>query len=108
MRCRRTAQGHYETPSEPTIRRLLQRVDIEQWESQLGEWLQAHGTQGEPVALDGKSLRGSQDKGRARQLVAAFGHTSHVVLNPVEVADKASEQGAVKPLLDPGRWRAGW
>ena len=52
-------------------------------------------------ALDGKSLRGSQEEGHARQLVAAFGHTSHVVLNQVEVADKASEQRAVKPLLDP-------
>ena len=55
----------------------------------------------EPIALDGKTLRGSQDGGHARQLVAAFGHTSHVVLNQVEVADKASEQKAVKPLLDP-------
>ena len=75
VRCRRTAQGHYETPSEPTIRRLLQRVDIEQLESQLGDWLQAQGAPDEPVALDGKSLRGSQDQGRARQLVAAFAHT---------------------------------
>ena len=46
----------------------------------------------EPIALDGKTLRGSQGGGHARQLVAAFGHTSHVVFNQVEVADKASEQ----------------
>lgn len=55
----------------------------------------------EPVALDGKTLRGTRSEGRARQLVAAFGHHSNVVVNQVEVPDKASEMGAVKPLLDP-------
>ena len=34
-------------------------------------------------------------------MVSAFGHHSHVVLNQVEVADKASKMKAVKPLLDP-------
>ena len=103
LRCRRTVDGHYEPPSEPTIRRLLQAVDIAQLERQLGDWLQTQGAEDEPVALDGKTLRGSQDGdgGSARQLVAAFGHVSHVVLNQVAVADKASEIKVVKPLLDP-------
>ena len=101
LRCRRTADGHYEPPSEPTIRRLLQAVDIEQLERQLGDWLHTQGIADEPVALDGKALRGSQKGGRPRQLVAALGHASGVVLNQVEVASKASEQQAVKPLLDP-------
>ncbi len=101
LRCRRAPDGSYEPPSEPTIRRLLQAVDIAELERQLGDWLQTQTAVDEPVALDGKSLRGSQDKGCARQLVAAFGHASHVVLNQVEVADKASELKAVKPLLDP-------
>lgn len=101
LRCRRTADGRYEPPSEPTIRRILATVNIEQLERQLGGWLQAHTTDDEPVALDGKTLRGSRDNGHARQLVAAFGHHSNVVLNQVEVADKASELKAVQPLLDP-------
>ena len=101
LRCRRSADGRYEPPSEPTIRRLLQAVDIEQLERQLGDWLHAQGVADEPVALDGKALRGSQEEGRPRQLVAALGHASGVVLNQVEVASKASEQQAVKPLLDP-------
>lgn len=63
--------------------------------------MQTHSAIDEPVALDGKTLRGSHDQGHARQLVAAFGHHSYVVLNQVEVADKASELKAVKPLLDP-------
>ena len=103
LRCRRTADGHHEPPSEPTLRRLLQSVDIEALERQLGDWLQTQTTIDEPVALDGKSLRGSQEgnRGRARQLVAAFGHVSGTVLNQGEIADKASELKAVKPLLDP-------
>lgn len=101
LRCRRAADGRYEPPSEPTIRRLLAAVNIEQLERQLGAWLQTHSALNEPVALDGKTLRGSRDRGHARPLVAAFGHHSNVVMNQVEVADKASEMNAVKPLLDP-------
>ena len=101
LRCRRAADGHYEPPSEPTIRRLLQTIDIAALERGLGDWLHARGAEDEPIALDGKALRGSQDGGRPRQLVAALGHASGVVLNQVEVASKASEQQAVKPLLDP-------
>ena len=63
LRCRRTADGHYEPPSEPTIRRLLQTVDIAALERGLGDWLHAQGVADEPVALDGKILRGSQEGG---------------------------------------------
>lgn len=100
LRCRRAADGSYDRPSEPTIRRLLAAVNIEQLERQLGDWLQTQAVSDEPVALDGKTLRGSHHQGRARQLVAAFGHHSNVVMNQVEVADKASEIKAVKPLLE--------
>ena len=81
LRCRRTADGRYEPPSEPTIRRLLQTLDIAALEENLGDWLHARGAGDEPVALDGKTLRGSQEEGRPRQLVAALGHTSGMVLN---------------------------
>ena len=101
LRCRRGTDGTYEQPSEPTIRRMLAAVNIEQLERQLGDWLHAHAGVDEPIALDGKTLRGSRDAGRARQLVAALGHHSSVVVNQVEVADKTSEIHAVQPLLDP-------
>jgi len=101
LRCRRAADGSYERPSEPTIRRMLKAVDVEDLELKLGDWLQTQGDAHEPVALDGKTLRGSRQQGaQAKQLVAAFGHHSHVVMNQVEVPDKASEMKAVKPLLD--------
>lgn len=109
LRCRRSADGRHEPPSEATLRRLLQTLDIAALEQQLGDWLCARAVTvatddtrtNEPVALDGKTLRGSRKKGRARHLVAVIGHHSGVVMNQVEVAEKASESGAVTSLLDP-------
>ncbi|MDX2300157.1 MAG: ISAs1 family transposase [Xanthomonadaceae bacterium] len=101
LRCRRGDDGCYEPPSEATLRRMLKAIDIEQLERQLGDWLQTHWATDEPLALDGKSLRGAQERGRTRHLVAAFGHHSHGVVHQVEVAEKSGEISAVKPLLDP-------
>ena len=101
LRCRRDTEGCYERPSEPTLRRMLAAVNIEQLERQLGDWLHTHTSADEAIALDGKTLRGSRDGGRARQLVAALSHHSNVVINQVEVPDKGSEIHAARPLLDP-------
>lgn len=101
LRCRRDEHGHYERPSEPTIRRLLAHLDIEQLERQLGDWLRSRSDPAEPVALDGKTLRGSRNKGRARELVAVLGHHSGVVLNQVEVPEHGSEMNEWRPLLEP-------
>ena len=102
LRWRRDDDGNYERPCESTIRRMLASVDIEQLELKLGDWLQKQGSAAEPVALDGKVLRASRRQGgQAKQMVAAIGHHSHVVMNQVEIPDKASEMKAVKPLLDP-------
>ena len=64
---------------------MLNTVDIEELELQLGDWLQTQGKADEPVALDGKTLRGSRPTGGPANLVAAFGHHSSVVMNQVEV-----------------------
>lgn len=101
LRCRRLADGRYARPSEATLRRMLRAVSIEQLERQLGDWLHPQGTADEPVALDGKTLRGSRDHGRARHLVAAFGHHRHVIVNQGEGAEHENELHAVHPLLAP-------
>jgi hypothetical protein len=102
LRCRRSALGEYECPSEPTIRRMLANIDIGQLEAQLGGWLQTLAPSNEPVALDGKVLRGSRGKDQgAKTLVSALGHHSSVVLHQVATHDKSNEITAVAPLLDP-------
>ena len=76
-------------PAEPTIRRMLKGIDIEQLERQLGGWLQTQGDSGEPIALDGKVLRGTRSIGASKdtlQLVSAFGHHSAMVMNQVVAA----------------------
>jgi len=77
LRCRRLADGRYERPSEATLRRMLGASDITQLERQLGDWLHTQSLADEPVALDGKTLRGSRAHGRARHLVSAFPPHSH-------------------------------
>lgn len=102
LRCRRNANGDYERPSESTVRRLLQTIDVAALERQLGDWLMSHCASDEPLALDGKTLRGSrQGRERAQHLLAAFGQQSHLVLNQVAVPATSNEIGALKPLLDP-------
>ncbi|EQD52132.1 transposase tnpA, partial [mine drainage metagenome] len=39
LRCRRTAAGEYQRPSESTVRRLLQKIPVESLEQELGGWL---------------------------------------------------------------------
>lgn len=105
LKCRRspTDRGAYIAPSEPTIRRVLAALQVDQLERVLADWLQAHNGAAptEAVAIDGKALRGSRQQEKCVHLVAAIGHQSGSVLNQVKVADKSNEIPAVKPLLDP-------
>jgi hypothetical protein len=100
LRCRRSASGQFERPSEPTIRRMLTQINIEQLESQLGSWLTRKAPKEEAIALDGKTLKGSRSRGDAVQLVSALGHDSGVVLHQVPTRDKSNEITAVQPLLE--------
>ena len=104
LRCRREPDSvRHLPPSEPTIRRVLAKLEVAELERVLGDWLQAH--QGaapvQAVALDGKTLKGTRHHAQSLHLVAAFSHQSGSVLAQVAVAEKGSELGAVKPLLDP-------
>ena len=51
-------------PSEVTLRRMLQVIDIAQLERQLGDWLHTQSLADESVALDGKTPL-CQDRCRA-------------------------------------------
>lgn len=91
-----------ESPSEPTIRRVLQRVDIEEVEKKVGAWITGlKEGQIEALALDGKTLRGSGSaEEKARHLVSVVVHGSGEVLHQRAVDEKSNEITAVKPLLE--------
>jgi predicted transposase YbfD/YdcC len=92
-------------PCESTIRRTLQRLDGDALDCAVGGWAAART---EPpagcrrvVAVDGKTVRGSNGPGQdARHLLAAIDHRSGVVLGQVDVAGKTNEIPRFRSLCD--------
>jgi predicted transposase YbfD/YdcC len=94
------------TPSDSLYRRLLPRLDVEQVEAVLAQWVgatrPAHDT--EAVALDGKTVRGATTATHAAPHLLAFcTHETQETLLQVRVADKTNEipvAQAVAPRLN--------
>ncbi len=60
-------------------------------------------TQGEVIAIDGKTVRGSYDKQskkNAIHMVSAFAANNGVVLGQIKTAEKSNEITAIPQLLD--------
>lgn len=99
--CRwRPWDGKWISPSEPTIRRTLQRIDPNEVDQVVGSWVAGHEVDGDAVAVDGKALRGSGGPNRKPiHLVSALLHKERVVLAQQQVSDKTNEITAFQPLL---------
>ena len=90
----------YEPPSEPTIRRHLQKTDADEFDNTVNEWL-ARQADADAVAVDGKTLKGARDAdGRQLHLMAAILHKEGVVVSQMPVDSKTNEITCFKPLLD--------
>jgi hypothetical protein len=89
--CRRPAP-----PSEPTFRRVLQRVDAGTLDQKLGTWLAAQqGLAGQGIAMDGKTLRGAHDGAKqAPHLLSALLHQEGLVLAPQPVGERTTLTGS--------------
>ena len=98
----RPARGR--VPSESTIRRALQRVDVVALERQVAA-LDAPApvpTSGAPLAghaIDGKHVRGAGTHGQPTVLVSLVTHREAQVVAQTAVAHKRHESQAVPPLL---------
>jgi hypothetical protein len=92
-----------EAPSEPTIRRMLQAIDAEQVDRQIGSWLAGLcASENEAVAFDGKTARGARrPDGTQVHLLSAVLHSSGVTIAQVEVDEKSNEIPAASRLLKP-------
>jgi hypothetical protein len=94
-------------PSEPTIRRLIQRIDADKFDQELGQWLLEQklielggSLEGCGIAIDGKTVRGSYNGGqKAIHLLSAVIHKEGVIIAQEEVDEKTNEIKHVKPLL---------
>jgi hypothetical protein len=90
-------------PSEPTIRRVLQGLDANALDAQIGQWVARQQLRpGVAVAVDGKSLRRSHDAGqRAPHLLSAILHQEAVVVAQMDVEEKTNEIPKLPALLAP-------
>jgi hypothetical protein len=94
-------------PCAATLHAVLRRIDREALEAKLGAWAEGllSGTPApqdtaEGLAVDGKTLRGSQKQGAlGAHLLAALAHRLGVTLAQQAVADKTNEIPAAIDLL---------
>jgi hypothetical protein len=90
-------------PSEPTIRRVLQHLDADRLDVQIGSWLLVQcPLAGCGLSVDGKTLRGGHDTHqRAPHLLSAILHQEAIVLGQVAVEEKTNEIPKLPELLEP-------
>ena len=91
-------------PSRDTIRRLFAQLDPKQLQNCFLSWIKTltQLTQGEVIAIDGKTLRHSYDKGKnkgAIHMVSAWASQNSLVLGQVKVDEKSNEITAIPQLL---------
>lgn len=91
-------------PSHDTFGRVFARLDPEQFRQSFLSWVQAvfEVTSGQVIAIDGKQLRRSHDKGvgkRAICMISAWATANRIVLGQRKVGHRSSEITAIPKLL---------
>jgi predicted transposase YbfD/YdcC len=90
-------------PSHDTFSRVFAMLDCQVFESCFQSWIQNvyQVTEGEIVALDGKTIRRSHDRTHGPlHLVNAWAHQNRLVLGQVECDEKSNEIKAIPKLLE--------
>lgn len=91
-------------PSHDTISRLFAQLDPDQLQDCFLSWIQtvAQLSAGTVVAVDGKTLRRSYDRGQGKgaiHMVSAWAAENRLVLGQVKVDEKSNEITAIPELL---------
>jgi predicted transposase YbfD/YdcC len=92
-------------PSHDTFTRVFARLDPEQFQGCFIRWMSAVSEviSGQVIAIDGKVLRRSHDKGinkAAIDMVSAWATANRLVLGQVKVDEKSNEITAIPQLLE--------
>jgi hypothetical protein len=100
---RKLGSKRWKPPSEPTIRRVVQRLNADEVDAKTGAWVaNQHPLSGQSVAIDGKTLRGAHDAGqRAPHLLSAILHEEGVVIAQLRVEEKTNAIPKLPELLAP-------
>lgn len=91
-------------PSHDTFNRVFARLDAQEFQDSFMSWMRAVSEVigGEVIAIDGKVLRRSHDRGvgqSAIAMVSAWACANRLVLGQVKVEDKSNEITAIPQLL---------
>ena len=95
---------HYGIPVHDTIARIISAIEPDQFQNCFINWMKGAeiNTQGEIIAVDGKTVRRSYDK-KSKQgaihMVSAFAAENGVVLGQVKTHEKSNEITAIPDLL---------
>ena len=92
-------------PSDDTIARAVSIVNPKKFQQCFIDWMKAchEVTDGEVIAIDGKTVRGSYDKSKRRgaiHMVSAFASANSVVVGQVKTEEKSNEIRAIPELLE--------
>lgn len=88
-------------PDSDTFRRVFERINPEALSECLYDWLGCHREEGAVIAVDGKTIRGSEGNGhKAYHVVSAFAAENQLVLGEMVTDEKSNEITAVPELLD--------
>jgi len=91
-------------PSHDTFNRVFSSIDPEQFEKGFIKWVQAlvSATDGEVVAIDGKTIRGAKSRGKKSpfHIVSAWASDNSLVLGQVMTDEKSNEITAIPKLLE--------
>ena len=95
---------HNGLPVHDTIARIISRIQPEQFQNAFVRWMQATSerTDGELIAIDGKTLRSSYDRNSRQStihMVSAFAAQNRLVLGQVKTDAKSNEITAIPELL---------
>lgn len=91
-------------PSHDTFGRVFARLKPEQLQASFLSWIEAvsHLSQGQVIAIDGKTLRHSYDRSESKaaiHMVSAWATRNRLVLGQRKVEDKSNEITAIPELL---------
>jgi hypothetical protein len=101
LRCHYCKKTHrYRAPTEPTIRRILARVDASEFDRAVTAWMAERDGPLARLAVDGKTVKKAKRKdGRPLHLVAAVAHDSARLVAQRPVDEKSNEITALRPML---------
>ena len=92
-------------PSHDTINRLFSAMDSKAFGKYFIQWTRqlCNLSNGDTVAIDGKTLRRSYDKNSGKSaihIVSAYAHKNRICLGQVQTGDKSNEITAIPELLE--------